>query len=486
MKCHQPSCEDQIAGSARSLGTRLVFVDISLAGSAGFCSASAANALQIKDCSLHAAKFTITGGNNLPTLGFTNNIIERCDLILLGCYGPYFANFYNNLFLNNGNLGLAHACGGSIVQNFAVRDNLFVRGSFTYGGGGYTPVIANNGFYQTTVTSYGSNPRILTTTPDFQSGPLGGYYYPTTGGNLSQLIDAGSMSASAAGLRNYTVLVDQTPEKDTFVDIGFHYFAVNAVLVSGNNADGGPFANHIRTYDFATGALVNSFLPSGALGAKNGRGLAIHDGKFFYTDLVGRDQPSDGIHVVSYGIQGSGGTDYPTLPNPRQDNGQQDAGIQDLAFQGNDLFVLTGYPDKPLWVYKLDPNTGSVQGGPIVIADLSIGGPAYHADGFTVLPNTDRNFLLNNGDRSPIYREYNSTTGDLAPSGVFIDLGAFGLAHGRGVAITPDGLSLYFAAESASSPNFVDTIVQTDLHGHLIGFQSISRDFIEDIDVATP
>jgi len=183
----------------------------------------------MKDCFLHAAKATITGGSygiTGITLGFVNNIIERCDFVLLSCSGSaYFANFYNNLFLNNGNLGLGHACSGSILPNFTVKNNFFVKGSFTYGtSSGYTPQISNNGYYQTTVTSQGTFPINITTTPYFLPGVLGPYYYPTTGGNLSQLIDAGSMTATAAGLDTYTTRTDQTPDSGT-VDIGFHYKA---------------------------------------------------------------------------------------------------------------------------------------------------------------------------------------------------------------------------------------------------------------------
>lgn len=213
--------------------TRFGFTDFSLAGSAGLCSSSTANSLEMRDCGLHAARLTVTGGNGSTTLGFTNNLIERCDFVLLGCAGPYFATFYNNLFLNNGNLGLGHACSGSILQNIMVRNNLFVRGSFTYGNGG-PPQISHNGYYQTTVTSYGANPKHVTTL-DFQTGPLGSYYYPTAvnGQNLATLIDAGTGTPVTAGLYHHTVKSvagskeGDDPAQAQVVDIGFHYVGVN-------------------------------------------------------------------------------------------------------------------------------------------------------------------------------------------------------------------------------------------------------------------
>src|SRR5439155_10733882 len=63
-------------------------------------------------------------------------------------------------------------------------------------------------------------------TLDHQTGPLGTNYYPTTGGNLSQLIGAGSRSAAAAGLYHHTVRVDQAKEAGAAnVSIGYHYVA---------------------------------------------------------------------------------------------------------------------------------------------------------------------------------------------------------------------------------------------------------------------
>jgi len=40
---------------------------------------------------------------------------------------------------------------------------------------------------------------------DYQMGPLGNYYYPTNGSDLSLLFNAGSTNASALGLHYYTV-----------------------------------------------------------------------------------------------------------------------------------------------------------------------------------------------------------------------------------------------------------------------------------------
>lgn len=57
----------------------------------------------------------------------------------------------------------------------------------------------------------------------YAAGPLGGYYLPSG----SPLRDAGSLSASAAGLYHYTTSTDQTREGMTRVDVSYHYAAVD-------------------------------------------------------------------------------------------------------------------------------------------------------------------------------------------------------------------------------------------------------------------
>jgi hypothetical protein len=248
-----------------------------------------------------------------------------------------------------------------------------------------------------------------------------------------------------------------------------------AVLITGNTSA----VNHgpIKTYDFRDGNLVHSFVPQGATGTvANGRGLAIRGDEIFYTELDHLDSqghpfgPTDLIHVAT---QGPGETiDTRTFQNPRPGTG-----IQDLAFYNDALYILTGYLDQEPWVYKLNSSDGSVVAGPIAIT-----GPAYGCDGFTVLPRGPTvNFLINDGDAEPIYREYDGSSGNLVTSGLVVDLTPFGFPLGTGVATSPDGQSLYFIAHSL---NFGEsTLVQTDMQGNVIAFQEVGHTDIEDIDV---
>ena len=164
-------------------------------------------------------------------------------------------------------------------------------------------------------------------------------------------------------------------------------------------------------------------------------------------------------------------------------------GIADLAFHENVLYVLTGYRESPLQVFALDPATGAVIGDPMGVSIQTVQGrPAPDADGFTVLPNG--NFLINDKDGVDCacpYREYNATTGRLIPppQGLEINLGNYGFTKATGVAIAPDGQSLYFVCDSTTILQ-TRTIVQTDLAGNLMCSQDIQSPvqiFIEDIDV---
>jgi len=68
-------------------------------------------------------------------------------------------------------------------------------------------------------------------------GPLGEFYYPSTGAStsLTNLIDAGSVTnAALAGLYHYTTQTSQTKEANTALDIGFHYVALDG---NGNPLD---------------------------------------------------------------------------------------------------------------------------------------------------------------------------------------------------------------------------------------------------------
>jgi hypothetical protein len=227
-------------------------------------------------------------------------------------------------------------------------------------------------------------------------------------------------------------------------------------LIVGNNASDGNGA--IQTYDLTTGSLVNSFVPDGAKSSEaNGRGVAVVGNEIFYTELTNLFGPSDGIHVAPFN-NGAGGSDLRVLPNPAPL-----WGIQDLTYANSALYALTGYDSGPLQVWKLNPTTGSVISGPI-----SVSGPDSGADGFALLP--DGNFLINDGDASCTYRQYDSGTGLATGQSLSVPGGS------QCTGVETDGTSLYFET------NF-NSFTKTDLAGNLISTTSVAENLVEDISL---
>src|SRR5262249_40272752 len=132
-----------------------------------------------------------------------------------------------NLFLNT-TVSLNYRDASTV---WTVKDNLFDGVSLSEG----TATIANsnNAYRGTTQLAGGSNNKTLSAT-DYKTGPLGRFYYPSSGTNLFNLIDAGSRTADLAGLYHYTTQTNQVKETNSIVEIGFHYVATDG---NGNPLD---------------------------------------------------------------------------------------------------------------------------------------------------------------------------------------------------------------------------------------------------------
>jgi hypothetical protein len=64
---------------------------------------------------------------------------------------------------------------------------------------------------------------ILSSSPDYDSSPLGHYYLPTS---LTALINTGSVTnAGLVGLYHYTSCTNQVKETNSIVNISYHYVA---------------------------------------------------------------------------------------------------------------------------------------------------------------------------------------------------------------------------------------------------------------------
>lgn len=233
----------------------------------------------------------------------------------------------------------------------------------------------------------------------------------------------------------------------------------NASLVFGGSS--------IETFDFNGGATLNSFTPDGAIipnNLNNGRGILVLGNLVYYSDLSGvlGFGPTDFIRIAPFN-GGAGGSDIGALPNPRPTDG-----VQDIAIFKGQLYVLTGYPLDSPEVFVLDAITGAIISGPI-----SIGAPAAaDSDGFTVLANG--NFLINSGDGSCEYNQYDPNTGTVI-AGTTISPPGGSFCTG----VQTDGASLFFQTD-------LDSFTQTDLSGNLIKRQTVAENQCEDISLDTP
>ncbi len=157
------------------------------------------------------------------TWGWTNNVFERCYLFLPHSYSslntPLTVNLRNNLFWR-GSLTLEYV--NSTVSNptWTVKDNAFDNETLAYTDAFSHVQKSYNGFINTSNPMGGSS-NVVVTNFVYNTGPLGGWYQAST-----NFIDAGSRTASAAGLSTFTTTTNNATDSST-VDIGYHYYAVN-------------------------------------------------------------------------------------------------------------------------------------------------------------------------------------------------------------------------------------------------------------------
>jgi hypothetical protein len=225
-----------------------------------------AGPLTLKDCQLHGGIMYVLIGyfyddnedESSLTVNLINNLLDRCSIWFQDApYGDEaFFNLRctNNLFHNGSFTGYYAMDGEGATWSF--NDNLFDNsalivtdnnepvpswiGEVTSGNNGYIntgPITNLMAYYGIGTGADGVNDQ-YPPVADYQTGALGNYYYPTSGGNLSTLIHAGDQPASQLGLYHYTITTNNAIEGTNPVSIGFHYVAVDAngnPLVSNTN-----------------------------------------------------------------------------------------------------------------------------------------------------------------------------------------------------------------------------------------------------------
>ncbi len=191
--------------------------------------------LVLRDCQLTGSKLLISlypyqGVTNLMSVALTNNLCHRVSFSLdqdTTLEQPRLAvHARNNLFFW-GSIKVADYTG---TGTWTARDNLFDHTSnLNY----WESVLSsNNGYTGATALSGSSGGDVLSVVPDYLTGTLGNFYYPTTGTNLARLINAGSRSAAAAQLYHHTVKtnnVKEGVEAPSTVDIGLRQLCLSGV-----------------------------------------------------------------------------------------------------------------------------------------------------------------------------------------------------------------------------------------------------------------
>ncbi|WP_300337066.1 PEP-CTERM sorting domain-containing protein [Accumulibacter sp.] len=240
------------------------------------------------------------------------------------------------------------------------------------------------------------------------------------------------------------------------------------LYVSGNNAGPtGPiqqWAVGLPAAPFPAAPDVQ-FVPDAAfVPGANGRALAADQFFLYYSELSSGFGPSDGIHVIS--VSDPMKHDVRVFANPNPGWGIQDLDVFDLfgdPYSVNaSLYALTGYPSGAPTVFRLSRFDGHVIGLPVVLQAPA----APDSDGFTVLPNG--NFLVNTGDASPTYQEFDSITGAAVGQGFTVPCG-----QATGVDAGPTTLVIQCDFNS---------FLITDFSGNVLDKVLVTGNHIEDIE----
>jgi hypothetical protein len=194
-----------------------------------FISATGSDQWFMKDCDIRGAFLPMGGlANGKPTIRFTNNIFDRCQITLTRWAYDFPLVLLNNLFRG----GATSTTLYSPAYYWSLANNLFTGVTLTWSGA--PPPNICTAYHQTTALPSNPGPIYTIGTADFQTGPLGSYYYPATanGNNLFTLIDVGSGTSASLGLNSHTTQTDQTADSGP-VDIGFHYVALEPPTATG-------------------------------------------------------------------------------------------------------------------------------------------------------------------------------------------------------------------------------------------------------------
>lgn len=223
----------------------LRFTDVSLMSAADsgrklLAQEQHAETVEISDGSIRGAYWWHynAGGYGVANLRLLNSVLERCYFTWF--QGSYSADTQNYLSLTLRNSLFTRSTlllkrGTSGYGAWNIHDNLFDNTAPTlslYSSSSAVDVRGYNGFTGAS-DPFGGTGSKLNLLNDFQTGPLGPYYYPTSGAtnSLASLINADTTRTSGSvSLYHYTTRSDRAKDgaTDAQLDVGFHYVATDA------------------------------------------------------------------------------------------------------------------------------------------------------------------------------------------------------------------------------------------------------------------
>lgn len=220
------------------------------------------------------------------TLAVTNTLVEDSAWSMTQGYSGSTAAFAVILRDNLFHLSSVNLVDSATTTGWQVYDNLFDQTTLN-NNGIYTPTNGYNGYYSTTALT-GSGNQLLSSSPNYQTGPLGRYYLP----NGHQLINVGSRTVASAGFAQYTVLTNQTKESLSLpVTIGLHYVATSNGLPVDSDTDGLP--DYLE--DINGNGVVELFETDPAIIDTDGDGVTDYYELLAGTDPRKTDTDGDGL-----------------------------------------------------------------------------------------------------------------------------------------------------------------------------------------------
>jgi hypothetical protein len=245
-----------------------------------------------RDCQLRGCMLSLnptTSGSSL-NVALNNNFVEYTTLsfVKVGTV-PMAVDLYNNLFRNS-SVSLNYST--SANPTWHAQDNLFDGTGQTVSGSTAYLVASYNGYISGTSNSLGGSNNKTGLNSDYQTGPLGTFYYPSSGSSpsLATLINAGSRNAGDAGLYHYTVKTSanskEGADSPATVDIGYHYVGLDGDIFSANpqplDTDGDGIPDYLEDVN-GDGSATGD--PTSWQVYNSGNGLAAGSGLLVFTPL---------------------------------------------------------------------------------------------------------------------------------------------------------------------------------------------------------